>query len=136
MVSSYICSINLWMCTKSLFCHFPIHHYNIFLFYHFAILPAHQLMTVAYYCIPNYPWKISKLIQKYQGTDESLLCQFEKLEVVKGTDVVEVPSWNMRSFPPFKSNQDSPNKVEWRGLAQKKKNLMNSIFGHFYLIFW
>ena len=55
-------------------------------------------MKFAYDLIPNYPGKMSELIQKYQCTKKCLLSQFENFEVLKGTDVVEVPSWTVGSF--------------------------------------
>ena len=42
----------------------------------------------------------------------------------------------MGPFPSLKSSRDSPNKFEWIGLAQKNKNVMNAIFGHFDLMQW
>ena len=79
---------------------------------------------------------MSEFIQNYQFTDKGLLCQFENFEVVKGTDVVEVPSWDVRNFLSFKSIQVSPNAFEQRGLDQNNKNIMNSIFCNFYLMMW
>ena len=71
--------------------------------------------------ISNYPGKISKLIQNHQGTDKGFLSRFENVEVLKGTDVVEVSTWAVRKFPYFNISQDSPNGVERRELAQKKE---------------
>ena len=48
-------------------------------------------MTVAYDLIRNYSGKRSKLIQKYQGSDEALLCQFLKVEFIKGVWLFQVP---------------------------------------------
>ena len=56
--------------------------------------------------------------------------------MIKYTNAVEVPSWNVRNFSPFKSIQYSPNEVEQRGLAQNNNNLMNYIFGRYYLMHW
>ena len=76
------------------------------------------------------------MIKKYQGTDKYLLSQFEKVKVLKGADVVELPSWDVVHFISFKSGQYSSNEVDQIRLAQKKKYLINSIFGNFELMKW
>ena len=72
----------------------PFHH-----------LPLYHLMTFAYFLISDYSGKMSKLIQKYQDSDEALVCNFEKVKAIKRMDVVQVPSWSMRNFLSFKSSQ-------------------------------
>ena len=79
---------------------------------------------------------MSILIQKYQGSEEALLCEFSKIELIKGGEVFQVPSWAVSHFGFFKSCQEHPNEVERKGLTQKNKNLMLSIFGHFDLMMW
>ena len=71
---------------------------------HISIEPSHHLTILLFHqifkCfIPNYPVKMSKLIQKYQCNDEGLLSQFEKDKIIKGTDVFEVPSWAVVNIP-------------------------------------
>ena len=56
--------------------------------------------------------------------------------MIKDKDVVEVLSGNVCNFPSFKSSQYPTNGIDRIGLAQKKENIMNSIFGHFYLTQW
>ena len=65
-----------------------------------------------------------------------LLCEFSKVELIKGGEVFQVPSWDVRYFASFKIFQEHPNEVERKGLAHKKKNLMLSIFGQFDLMMW
>ena len=79
---------------------------------------------------------MSKLIQKYEGSEEALFYEFEKFELIKGGEVFQVPSWDVSHFASFKSCQEHPDEVERKGLSQKKKNLMFSIFGHFDLMMW
>ena len=98
--------------------------------------PLHHFIHFEYYYIPNYSGKMSKLIQKYQGSEEALLCEFAKVELIKGGEMFRVPSWAVSHFGSFKSCQEHPNEVEQKGLAQKNKNLMLSIFGHFDLMMW
>ena len=74
------------------------------------------------------------MIQKYQGSEEALLCEFAKYELIEGREVFQVPSWAVSHLASFKSFQERPNEVEWKGLVQKKKNLMLSIFDNFYLM--
>ena len=60
---------------------------------YFTVTPFHKFhhcIKFAYFIIPDYLGKLYKLVQNYQGTDESLLYDFEKVEVLKGADVVEV----------------------------------------------
>ena len=42
---------------------------------------------------------MSKLVQKYQGSDKALLCNFLKFEALKGVDVVQVTSWDVKDLP-------------------------------------
>ena len=74
---------------------------------------------------------MTKLIQKYQGSEEALLIQFVKYELSKGRDVFQVTSWAVGHLPSFKSCQEHPNEVERKGLTQKKNNIMLSIVRHF-----
>ena len=85
LVCPYHCYIYLWTCTIFLFQHLAIHHFTISPFYHFIIF--------AYDLIRNHSGKNSKLIQKYQGYDEALLCHFSKVVFIKGIEVFQVPSW-------------------------------------------
>ena len=48
----------------------------------------------------------------------------------------QVTSWAVIHFPSFNNFQNNPNEVELKGLAQKKKNFMLYIFGHFGLMIW
>ena len=75
---------------------------------------------------------MSKLIQKYQVSEEDLLCDFSKVELM----VFQVTSWTVIHSASFKSCQDISNEVKRKGLVHKKKNLMLSIFGHFDLMMW
>ena len=129
LVSPYLCYIFLY------------HHFTIWPFHHppfdhFTIATLHSFMNFSYDLIRNYSGKMPKLIQKYQGSDKSLLCQFSGVECIKGMEVFQVPSLAVSHFPPFNIFQDHPNKVERKGLEQKKKNLMNYIFGNFDLMMW
>ena len=129
--SSESLSFSIFYITLTPFCHF-----SIFPFCQFTIAPLYHFIHFAYYLIRNYSGKMYKLIQKYQGSEEALLCQFGKSELIKGGEVFKVYSWAMRNFPSFKICQDHSNEVEWEGLAQNKNNLMLSIFGRFGLILW
>ena len=88
-------------------------------------------MNFVYSFIRYYPGKTSKLIHKHQDSDKTLLCQFVKVEVFKGTDMDPMPPWAVKYFPFFNSCQDSLNSADRRGLVQNKKNLVNSILDHF-----
>ena len=104
--------------------------------HHFTISPLHHLIHFAYYHIRNYSGKMFKLIQKYQGSEEALLCELPKVKLIKGGEMFQVPSCSVSHLPSFKIWQEHPNEVERKGLEQKKKNLMLSIFGHFDLMVW
>ena len=58
----------------------PFHH-----------LPLHHFIHFAYYHIHDYSGKISKLVQNYQGSEEALLCEFSKVELMKGVEVFQTP---------------------------------------------
>ena len=47
-----------------------------------------------------------------------------------------MPLWAVSHFPTFNSFQEHTNEVEQKQLAQKKKNFVNYIFGHFYQMLW
>ena len=94
----------------------------------------HHFMICSYYLVPDYPVKMYKFIQRYQVTEEGFLSQFEKVEVIKGIDEVEVTSWAVINFSFFNMFQYSPNKIDRRGLVQKNNNLNNAIFGYFGLM--
>ena len=79
---------------------------------------------------------MSKLVQKCQGYEEALVYQFLKVKALKGADVVHVPLWDVSNLPAFKNFQYGCYEAESRGLAQKKKNILNSIVGHVYQILW
>ena len=50
--------------------------------------------------------------------------------------MVQVPSWVVRNFPSFNIFLDDPNEGERKGLVQKKKNLVDYIFGDFDIMMW
>ena len=79
---------------------------------------------------------MSKLIQKYQGSEEALLCEFAKFELIKGGEVFQLPSWSVSHLTSFNIFQEYPNGVERKGLDQKNKNTILSIFGNLDLIMW
>ena len=60
--------------------------------------------------------KMSKFIQKYQGSDEDLLCQFSEVELIKRVGVLQVPSWDVSHFPSFNIFQDNTNEETLKGL--------------------
>ena len=92
--------------------------------------PLQHLIHFVYYHIRNYSGKMSKLIQKYQVSEEDLLCDFSKVELM----VFQVTSWTVIHSASFKSCQDISNEVKRKGLVHKKKNLMLYNFGYLHLI--
>ena len=52
--------------------------------------PLQHLIHFVYYHIRNYSGKMSKLIQKYQVSEEDLLCDFSKVEWFKCGEVFQV----------------------------------------------
>ena len=71
---------------------------------------------------------MSKFIHEYQGSEEYVLCEFEKVRLIKCGEVFQVTSWAVIHFPSFNNFQNNPNEVELKGLAQKKNNIIDNTY--------
>ena len=76
----------------------PFHHP---LFNHLTIFTIATFYDFSYDLICNYSGENYNLISTYHGSGKALLCQFGNVEVFKGMDELQVPSWDMSNLPIF-----------------------------------
>ena len=102
----------------------------------FSLFTIHHFIHFAPDNIRNYSGKMSKLVHQYQEYEESLLCQFAKVELIQDGQFFQVTLSSMNHFPSLMSFQEHTHELERKGLSQKKNKLVLSIFGNFDLILW
>ena len=127
----------IWSRTFSLMCNslwcIALSMFTISLFHRYTVSTFHQIFILSYSWLFRETISIGSEVPSHWGRFFISLWKMKCLRIIIWLKCLH---GMCKIFSSLKSSQDSSNKFEQRGMAQKDNNLMNTIFLHFYLIQW